>query len=224
MVRHAWPAEREREIVFLHFEDGAAHVGGVGGQEFIDVSPVDRDATVVTPIAADRIGPPEITPIQRVAPVVPEVRPVVRGLDPQPIQFFEIRIATRSKLAMHIAQPSKADFTGHEDFGHVAHDGCAVPFEYRPKQLEMSSIAGRIDRSAFPHLTRNERLQQQFQPVPRSHEPEPELIFSEAFQRFIESAKRFPYVTANRKGRRNASRVGEDRRRAETLRDPVQFP
>ena len=129
MLRYPWPAEREREVVFLHFEDGAAHVGGVGGQEFLDVSPVDRDSTVVTPIAADRIGPPEITPIQRVAAVVPYIRPVVRGLDPQPIQFLEIRVATRRKLAMHIAQSSKADLTGHEHFGHVAQDGWAVPFD-----------------------------------------------------------------------------------------------
>jgi hypothetical protein len=53
------------EVVLLDLQDGSEDSGGIGSNETFDVIAVDGTATVVAPVAAHRVRPREVAPVER---------------------------------------------------------------------------------------------------------------------------------------------------------------
>src|SRR5678816_1335245 len=95
--------------------------------EVVDVPAIDRDATVVSPIAADRIGVTQIAPINTGARVMRQVRTQVRRFSAQPAEFREARVPSCRQVSMHFPQLPEAHFPRDH---HLAHDLLAVSYTH----------------------------------------------------------------------------------------------
>src|SRR3954469_4068914 len=93
-------------------------------QKVIDITAVNRDAAVVAPVSADGIGAAEISPVERVEAEVLEIRPMVRRLSAEPIQFRQLGVALDEEFSVQRSQLSKSDFAADEQLAHLTvHDG-----------------------------------------------------------------------------------------------------
>ena len=109
-------------------------------QERVDITAVDRRAAVVTPVAADWIRAPQVSPFDAVAAVMLDVRTLMRHLRTKPLELGKSRVAPRGEIAMRLAQLAKADFARNEQLAQYPFNRPGMLFKDRLEQGQMPRI------------------------------------------------------------------------------------
>ena len=107
--RHPRAAKCAREVVLLDLENGTADIRRMRGEERLDIPPIDRSSPFVTPVAADRIGTPQIPPVEPGCAVVLEVRAMVSGRRPERVQLGKVacRVGSSERGGVRAIWPNR---------------------------------------------------------------------------------------------------------------------
>src|SRR5689334_1787588 len=130
----------------------------MSAEEIVDIAAVDRYAPVISPIAADRIDAPKISPVEAIAAVVFEICLMMRRVRAQPIQFSEFHIALAKDLSVCRSKLSESDLATDEQLSHVAIQDVAMAIENGLETPDPQLVTD-IPRDRFKFAMNQRRLE-----------------------------------------------------------------
>src|SRR6476661_266945 len=148
------------------------------GQEIIDIAAVDRYAAVVPPVAADGISAAEISPVEHVATVVLEIRPMVRRFSAQTIQFGQLGVTVDEEFSVQRSQLSKSNFPADEQLPQLPVHYGEIPFQYGLEAGD-AQIVAHVLRFAF-EFAMDQRSLEDIDASAAREETKQELVLHEA--------------------------------------------
>ena len=218
--RHTRAAECAREVVLLHFENGTADIRRMRGEERLDIPPIDRSSPFVTPVTADRIGPPQISPVEAGCAVVLEVRAMVSGRRPERVELGKVGVASGHQSAVAFARLAEPHLARDDHLTHVFSQGDFVPGEHLSQVRQVLLVVSRRGCRSHAKLAHDQRLQQRCDTTTGERKAEPELELHERTKLLVESAERLHCRTPDDEHRRHARRVRQDGGGIQACRDP----
>ena len=201
------------EVVLLNFENGTADIRRMRGEERLDIPPIDRSSPFVTPVAANRIGASQISPVEPGCAVVLEVRAMVSGRRPERVQLGKVRVASGHQSAVAFARLAEPHLARNDHLAHVLTQGDFVPGEHLSQVRQVLLVASRRGRRSHAKLAHDQRLQQRCNRRPESVKAEPELELHERTKLLVETAERLHCRTPHDEAQAARSQGPPGRRR-----------